>query len=230
MTDATFKGVTLSTKGIIIQSIDWFKKPQRRNEQKYIDGNDGATIIEYGYDPFTITANIGLTDMTKLDEVMALLDGAGVLTFSGDAGKYRNAKVLEQVDYEKLMRFKTAEVQFFIDIPFRYIVAEADQTMATFPATINNPGTVISWPLLKITGTGFVNITLNGVNFTYNFDTPYVYIDCVKGDSRGAYHLTVLKNGQKTGGYPFLNQGDNTLTVNSGIVTQIVVTKRSKYL
>lgn len=226
----TFKSVTSTDKGIILQEMDWFKKPQRRSEQTLIEGKDGATTTEYGYAPLVIPATIGLTDMTKLDEVMALLDGSGVLTYSGDTGKYRNAKVLEQVDYQRLLRFKTAEAQFLIEDPFRYVTSEADQTITTFPATIANAGTVLSLPLLKITGTGTVNLTLNGITFEYIFDTAYVYIDC---DSQEAYYGTTSKNRSLTitgDDYMTLAIGNNSLVVNSGTVTQVLVTKRTRYL
>ncbi|MGB7595352.1 MAG: hypothetical protein WBL80_07280, partial [Erysipelotrichaceae bacterium] len=97
-------------------------------------------------------------------------------------------------------------------------------------ATIVNAGNVLTWPLLKITGSGLVDITLNGVNFTYNFDTAFVYLECAQGKNRNAYFGTDRKNRRKTGSWPYLSPGNNSLTVNSGTVTEIVVTKRSRFL
>ena len=228
--DGTFKGVTLSIKGIIIQSFEWFKKPQRRNEQKAIPGRHGAIVTEYGYEPIAIPMIIGLKDMTKLDEVMALLDGSGVLTFSGDSGKYRNARVLGQVDYQKLLKFKMAQVDFLIENPFRFITSEADQTITVFPATITNTGTYESLPLLKLTGSGAVSITLNGTTFTYTFPSgeTYVYIDCRE---QTAYYASTVdyRDGSMSGNYPTLAIGSNTLA-KTGTLTQVVVTKRTCFL
>jgi len=227
--DGTFKGITLSTK-LIIQSFEWFKKPLRRSENRFIPGRHGATVTEYGYDSIIIPMSIGLIDMTKLDEVMALLDGSGVLTFSGDPGKYRNARVLGQVDYLRLLRFKTAEVEFFIADPFRYVLNEVDQSITIFPATIVNAGTYESLPLLKLTGSGAVSLTLNGTTFTYTFPNgeTYVYIDCRE---QTAYYSNPLdyRDGSMSGNYPKLAIGNNTLAI-TGAITQVIATKRTCFL
>jgi len=231
----TFKSTTSTDKGIVLQSMDWFKKPQRRNEQTYVDGKDGATTTEYGYAPFAIPASIGLTDMTKLDEVIALLDGTGVLTFSGDPGKYRNAKVLEQVDYQKLLKFKVADVQFFIEDPYRYVSSESVQTIVSTPATIVNSGTAIALPLLKVVGAGIVELTLNGISMTYEYPSgeSYFHLDCATMDTY--YDVpTALRNRSITMSpidtIPVLNVGNNTLTLDSGSITSVEVTKRTRYL
>ena len=228
--NGTFKGAILSTKGIVIEKIDWFKKPQRRNDVKLINGVHGGMIVEYGYSPMVVTMNVGLTDMAKLDEVMALLDGAGILTFSGDSGKYRNANVLEQVDYDKLLRFRKASIDFFIADPFRYVVGEADLTFTTFPQTITNTGTFQSLPLLKLTGSGAISITLNGTTFTYTFPSgeTYVWIDCKE---QVAYYSSPVdyRDGSMSGNYPTLAIGSNTLA-KTGTLTQVVVTKRTCFL
>ena len=104
------------------------------------------------------------------------------------------------------------------------------QTITTFPATIANGGTAESLPLLRISGTGTVNMTLNGVTFEYIFTDGIVYIDCA---TQEAYYGTTSKNRSLTivgDDYPKLSVGTNTLMLNSGTVTQVIVTKRTRYL
>jgi phage-related protein len=137
-----------------------------------------------------------------------------------------------------LQATKQARIDFLISDPYRYVVSEADQTITTFPTTVNNPGTYLTQPLLHITGSGTVVLALNGVTMTYIFpaEETYFHLDCASFDT---YYDTVanLRNRSMTitGGtatlpFPTLATGNNTLSVTSGTVTEVIVTKRTRYL
>lgn len=235
MSSISFKGVTDTANNVITESIEWFKKPQVRSSTTFTDGKDGSTVTEHGYVPLIITAVIGLKSTASVDAVIAWLSGSGVLTFSEDPGKYRNARILNEINYEKLVRYKKAKVEFYISDPYRYVLSEATVTKTSFPATYTNAGTVASLPSISITGSGTVVIVFNGVTMTYVFDTGYTTVDCL---SKEAYYGTTLKNrnltlAAGTNGerlFPYLSVGSNTISIASGTVTQIDITPRTRYL
>lgn len=223
----TFKGATSDSKNVIIESFNWFTKPQKRTDVRLIDGKDGAVVTELGYAPLVLSCVIGLKSTANVDEVIAWLDGSGVLKCSDDALKFRNAMVLEQVDYQKLIRFRKAEVEFYVKDPFRYLVTETPQVVSTFPGAITNAGSVYTRPKLTIEGSGAISVTLNGTTFDYTFPTgENVVIDC---DTMDATYNGALRNQYMSGNFPILAVGSNALSV-SGTVTSITVTNHTRFL
>lgn len=221
----TFKGITSNSLGVTVNILPNFIKPQRRNEVILINGKDGADIVEKGYAPYILKMKITVKNVSNLDTIIAWLDGDGVLITPDDSLKYRNVKVLNTVDYAKLMKYKSAEVEFYVSDPFRYVLSETNTTLVA-SGNVTNSGTYKSLPLIKLTGSGLVTVFINGRQFTYNFDTPYVYID---SQSQEAYHSTVSKNRKLGGNFPFLDVGVNAISW-TGTVTQMVITKRTRYI
>ena len=99
-------------------------------------------------------------------------------------------------------------------------------TVLTVAGNVTNDGNVNSRPVLKITGSGTVTVTVDGRSFTYIFDTPYVIVDSLQQD---AYHEGVLKNRRMTGAFPILEPGINAISW-TGTVTSIELTKVSRWL
>lgn len=221
--------------GVVTESIAWFKKPAKRYTRNIIEGKDGDTNTETGYDSLIIPAVIGLKSTASIDTVLAWLNGTGVLICSEDPLKYRTAKILEEISYERLIRFRKAKINFKCEDPYRYVLGETPITKSSWPATLTHAGNVPSNPLLKVTGSGTVVFVINGVSCTYVFDTAYVYIDC---ESKDAYYLTTLKNRnlslpQGSNGerlFPYLSVGVNTISITSGTVSSIEITERTRYL
>lgn len=238
----TFKGTTDASLGVVVSKAQ-FVQPEIRSEISESEGVDGAIVTALGRKPYTESYDITLMPTANIDNVIAWLQGYGVLLRADDAGKYRNAYVLSQIEYDKLKSTKQATVEFFIADPYRYVSSESVQTIVSSPATIVNSGTAIAYPLLKIVGTGTVEFTLNGVAMEYVFPSgeTKVYIDCGSFDYtnsimiQDAYYLTTtsLRNRSLTitgNVFPKLSVGNNTLTIDSGSITSIEVTKRTRYL
>lgn len=233
--DFTYKGTTASSYGIIVNRLNWFIKPVRKVDAVRIQGRDGSTVIDDSYEPFVIPCKITLTSLTNIDAITAWLTGNGVLSFSGDTGKYRNVYITESVEFTPSGSVWEANIDFYCADVYRYVASEATVTKSSFPATYTNSGTIASKPLLKVTGTGTAVFVVNGVSMTYVFDTAYVYIDC---DSKEAYYGTVLKNrllsltagtnGERL--FPSLSVGANAITVTSGTITEIVITPRTRFV
>lgn len=94
---------------------------------------------------------------------------------------------------------------------------------------VNNVGNYPSTPVMEITGTGIVELFLNGImQFRYTFpdgeDT--VVIDSKKQD---AYLGVNLKNRNMLGEFPIFEIGENIITWN-GIVSNLKISLKSRWL
>ena len=133
--------------------------------------------------------------------------------------------MLSEIGYEFFSHLKSATIEFYVADPFRYYLNEPVITL-TSDGNVTNVGTYESLPLIKLTGTGYVVVGINGRAFIYNFDTPYVYID---SQSQEAYYGSTLKNRNLSGDFPKLDVGVNAVSW-TGNVTEVVITKRSRFL
>lgn len=113
--------------GLIIQSLPPITKPMLRTEREEIDGRDGDIITKLGYSSYDKTFTIGLKGTYNIDDVIEFLNQDGTIIFSNEMDKYYNFQMLEQIDFEKLLKFKTAEVTIHVQ-PFKFSVADKEQS------------------------------------------------------------------------------------------------------
>lgn len=220
-------------KGLMICSLPPISKPQKRVNIEEIDGVDGDNITEIGYSAYDKDIEIGLTYNYDVDEVIEYFDSEGIVIFSNEPTKYYKYKIVNQIDFERLIRFKTAKVTFHIQ-PFKFSNEERDKTFNITTETevqVRNNGNVYSKPIVTIYGTGTINLSLNGEQlFIINLgeDEEYVTIDT---DKLEAYKGLVLKNRLVTGNYDNfrLKVGKNIISF-TGTVTKIIVSKYSRWI
>lgn len=106
-------------EGLLIQSLPPITKPKMRTSVEEIDGRDGDIITELGYSAYDKEISIGLYGDFKIDDVISYFSKAGEVVFSNEPDKYYNFAILDQIDFERLIRFKTAKVKFHVQ-PFKY--------------------------------------------------------------------------------------------------------------
>jgi phage-related protein len=225
-----WQGTDITTKGLIALTQPERVIARKKVDIDPIDGSDKTQVTERGYEPYETSVQFYCSDPdTYLDGATVFLQGTGALISDDDANKYINARIFDEVRFKRVGRGhkgKVAEVNFYVADPFMYKVGETATTL-TSSGNVTNAGTVNSLPLLKITGTGTVVMTIGGRSFTYVFGAePYVYID---SDSLDAYYLTTKKNANMTGAFPYLTPGVNAVSW-TGTVTELVITPRSRYL
>lgn len=114
--------------GLMIQTLPPITKPQMRTEIEDIDGRDGDIITKLGYASYNKTIEIGLYGKYDVDEVIKYFDSEGTVIFSNELGKYYRYSIIDQIDFEKLIRFKTATVEMHVQ-PFKY--SAVDQPVVT---------------------------------------------------------------------------------------------------
>lgn len=217
-------------KGLIVTALPPIHKPRMRTQVLTLDGRDGSIITPLGFEAYKKKVKIGLTKGYDIDEIIAWLNGSGQVVFSNENEKYFNAQIVESIDFEKLLRFKTAEITFEVQ-PFKYSTTERTKTfdITTTPRIqVVNAGNYTSKPTMKIYGSGTINFYLNGVQqFTLELnENDSVTLDSAEQE---AYSDTGLRNRIMDGNFLILQKGTNTLSWD-GTITKIEISKYSRWL
>lgn len=106
-------------KGLIIQSLPPISKPKMRTSIETIDGRDGDVVTKLGYSAYDRQLGIGLHGDFDIDDAIAFFDSEGEVVFGNEPDKYYRYSILEQIDFERLIRFRTAKVKMHVQ-PFKY--------------------------------------------------------------------------------------------------------------
>ena len=226
-------GVSSSTiSGLLIQNLPPISKPKQRVEVEEIDGRDGDIVTYLGYGAYDKEFKIGLCGSYNVDEIISYFNSQGTVIFSNEDDKYYNYQIIEQIGFDKLLRFKEATVKMHMQ-PFKYSAEDNQKVFSVSNTTnisIRNSGNIYSRPILIITGTGTINLYLNnnqlfsivmGTNSSITIDT----------NNMNAYNGSTLLNRNVTGSYDNfkLNVGNNTISWD-GNVTQIEIENYSRWI
>lgn len=216
-------------KGLLICELPPISKPKMKTSITEIDGKDGDTIECLGYKSYTKTIKIGLTRNYDINEIIEYFNGAGELILSNEPDKYYIAQIVDSVDYEKLINFKTASVKYHVQ-PFKYLVNEAPFVLNVSNETelkVSNVGFQQSKPIITIYGTGIVELKINNKHYcTLDFDSEFITINSMLEE---AYYKDLLKNRRMKGDFPILKTGINIISW-SGNVSKIIVEPKSRWL
>ena len=217
--------------GLIISELPPITKPKMRTTITKIDGRDGDIIEELGYESYNKSIKIGLSKNYDINQVIKYFTGSGELVMSNEPDKIYICKIIDKIDYEKLLRFKKAVVKFYTQ-PYKYLKDEPEIDLNIESETsviVNNQGLEESKPIIKLYGSGEVEIRVNNIAvFDYIFpeNETEVTIDSIEEE---AYHNGVYKNRNMTGEFPVFNLGENEVSW-SGTLTRIKIQPKSRWL
>ena len=174
-------GVNSNTiNGLGINELPPISKPSLRVLTEEIDGRDGDITTNLGYSAYDKTITIGLFGTGyDVNDIISFFTSEGTITFSNEPDKYYKFTMLEQIDVESLLRFKTASITFHCQ-PFKYPLSETpleieydyiEQTGETL--TLNN------------TGEATLDLSLKGNTSQTGTPTPSspIPINVVSGDN-----------------------------------------------
>ena len=226
---------SLEVTGLYISKLPPISKPLQRTNIEEIDGRDGDIVTTLGYSAYDKEMEIGLFGDYNIDEIISFFTQEGTITFSNEPDKYYKFKIINDINFEEFQRFKTATVVFHCQ-PFKFSTTEGTRTFTTFPSNtvvICNNGNVYSKPTLTLTGSGTINLSLNGVQVAVVAlanEGETIEIDL---DKLEAYNpaTKVLKNRQVTGDYEnlYLKVGNNTISW-TGTITSVKLKNYSRWI
>ena len=220
--------------GLLIQELPPISKPKMRTQIDEIDGRAGDIVTQLGFSAYDKTIEIGLYGDFDIDDVITFFNSSGKVVFSNEPDKYYNYQILEQIDYERLIRFRTAKVKMHVQ-PFKYSAVEGTLKFTSFTddeITVKNNGNYISKPIINITGSGTINLSLNGYQiFEINMDnSTQITIDTNLMEAYNPISKALL-NRSVTGNYDnfSLNVGTNTISW-SGTISEIDIENYSRWI
>lgn len=229
--------ITLNTKqstdvkGLLISTLPPITKPLIRTQIDTVDGRDGDIVTCLGYSAYNKKFNIGLYGDYDINDVIQFFDSQGTVIFSNEPDKYYNYILYEQIDFERLLRFKTATVTMHVQ-PFKYCANEGVKTFNTagiHNIMVWNEGNTKSKPVWTIYGDGSVDIRVNaGDAFGVTIRNNSITLDV---DNMEAYKGDTLLNRYTFGDYDnlMLDVGENEISF-TGNVTKIEISKYSRWI
>ena len=147
-------------KGLLIQTLPPISKPLVRTAVEEIDGRDGDIVTKLGYSAYEKDMSIGLFGDFNIDDIIQFFDSEGEVTFSNEPDKYYNYQIIEQIDFDRLLRYKTAVVKFHCQ-PFKYATVDRKFTLSNqffsfdyFTKTTNGITLTAENGVITISGTG----------------------------------------------------------------------------
>lgn len=217
-----------SVKGLLIQSLPPISKPKMRTSTETIDGRDGDIVTKLGYAAYDKKVGIGLHGDFDIDDAIAFFDSEGEVVFGNEPDKYYRYQILDQIDFERLVRFRTATVKMHVQ-PFKYDAVDRVFEAIGKSVTLRNRGNVASRPTVTVYGSGTVSLSVNAVTIlTMAIGDGYITID---SDEMNARHGDALVNRSVSGDYSDLklNVGENVISC-SGDVSEIKVEDYSRWV
>lgn len=227
---------SLEVSGLMICSLPPITKPKMRVSAQEIDGKAGDVVTELGFSAYDKEFSVALHGEYNVDDVIAYLTQSGKVTFSNEPDKYYLFAQYNGIDFERLIRFKTADVEFHVQ-PFKYSVSEGEKAFTFSPSAssgeleIRNNGNYYSRPQLKLTGTGTIQLGING-NTLFSIDMSENHVIIIDGAEMNAYNPQGLLMNRKINGNMdnlTLGIGKNTIDY-SGSISEIVVSKQSRWI
>jgi phage-related protein len=209
-----------------------------RTSVEEIDGRDGDIVTTLGYSAYDKEMTIGLYGEYDIDDVIDFFNVSGTITFSNEPDKYYNFALYEAIDFERLIRFRTAKVKIHVQ-PFKYSESETDivniypdnTTMASI--SVRNSGNVYSKPTITIKGKGNISVALGNTQL-FSIVLPSASLNTIIIDSSemNAYNEdNVFMNRAVTGDYSnfIFKVGLNNLTIN-GDISEVIISKYSRWI
>lgn len=223
--------------GLLIQTLPPISKPTIRTSAEEIDGRDGDIITTLGYKAYDKVFSIGLKGDYNVDDVIKFFDTSGKVTFSNEIDKYYNFAIYNLIDFNKLLRYKTANVTMHVQ-PFKYSIDETpikwtnsgSETIANI--SVRNNGNIYSKPIVTITGSGTINLYIGTtqvlkIELSSAGETIVIDVGAMNAtDGEGDY-----LNRQVTGDYNNLvfPAGVNNFRV-TGNVTNVTIEKYNRWI
>lgn len=232
MTSMTFKGVTSQSLGVVVLGYPPITKPAALIKTETIPGRSGDLVLQSDpvYEPYDKVVRCRLLPGTKPESVSAWLNGSGLLILGNEPLYAYQARVTEQINYEKVFPSHEArvfEVTFTVQPEKRLAVTEGDLQL-TGSGTITNPGTLPSRPRILINATGDVTLMIGqGITELEGLTSP-ILLDSDLGmatNALGTLNASYLVSGD----WPILLPGNNPVSF-TGAVSNLTITPRWRWL
>lgn len=232
-------GISSKTvNGLLISELPPISKPKMRTSVEEIDGRDGDIVTTLGYSAYDKEMTIGLYGEYDVDDIIDFFNTSGTITFSNEPDKYYKFALYEAIDFERLIRFRTAKVKIHVQ-PFKYSESETDisysypEEVTSANITVRNNGNIYAKPVLTIKGKGNIDVNLNGLEiFSITLPSASEKTIILNSSEMNAYDADGgFMNRAVAGDYDNLkfNVGRNNVTIN-GDISGVTISDYSRWI
>lgn len=180
-----------SVNGLIIQSLPPITKPKMRTSVEDIDGRDGDIVTRLGYAAYDKELSIGLHGDFDIDDAISFFDSDGEVVFGNERDKYYRYQILDKIDFDRLLRFRTAKVKIHVQ-PFKYDAV--DRTFEVVNQLIDVKDSSTSrFGVTAVSSGGSVRVAGRATN------TCEILVPIDRITLSGSYTLTAATSGDSAG-------------------------------
>lgn len=218
------------TLGFALKGRPNIPSANKRYESTEVEGRDGSLTRFLGYEDLKFTLNFNILFQSdikqKLREIKGVLAQAGTLSFDDLPNFYYKIKQAQISETESVIKSSGVFSVDFVAEPFEY-QKTSSTAYTTKPISLTNQTTAEALPLIKITGTGTVVLSVNGTGITLTGLTSSIVLD---SELQEAYAgLTTNMNSSMNGNFPVLKIGSNTITW-TGAVTKVEIDPKWRWI
>lgn len=216
-----------SFPSLLIEELPAMQLPERKVEVIEVEGRSGTlTITDDCYNNTQKIMTCKLRGNENVDEISSWLYNCEKVTFSNRPDRYYKAMLKGQVDFERSLANNRSFLVTFDCQPFGYLIDNSTITISKNNSSFKGKGTYWSEPIIKVYGSGEINVTINNTQITLKDVNEYITVNSEK--KRTHKDLTILNN-KKIGNFPTLSYGNNTISW-TGSVTKIEIIPNWRYL
>lgn len=210
-----------SVKGLIIQSLPPISKPKMRTSIATIDGRDGDIVTKLGYAAYDKEVSIGLHGDFDIDDAIAFFDSEGEVVFGNEPDKYYRYQILDEIDFERLVRFRTAKVKMHVQ-PFKHDAVDRtfdivnqflhveDSTAGKFGITVTSSDGII-----RVAGKATSDVDIEVPIESMSLSGSYTLTASASGSAAGCALRLIDGSPSKSFGGSYMelkSDGDSTMT------------------
>ena len=210
-----------NVKGLIIQSLPPISKPKMRTSIETIDGRDGDVVTKLGYSAYDKELSIGLHGDFDIDDAIAFFDSEGEVVFGNEPDKYYRYQILDQIDFERLVRFRTAKVKMHVQ-PFKHDAVDRtfdivnqflhieDSTASKFGITVTS-----SDGSIRVSGMATSDVDIEVPVERMSLSGSYTMTASASGSAAGCALRLIDGSPSRSFGGSYMelkNNGDSTIT------------------
>ena len=218
------------TLGFALKGRPNIPSANKRYESTEVEGRDGSLTRFLGYEDLKFSLNFNILFQSdikqKLREIKGALAQVSTLSFDDSPNFYYKIKQAQISETESVIKASGVFSVDFVAEPFEY-QKTSSTAYTTKPISLTNQTTAEALPIIKVTGTGTVVLTVNGTGITLTGLTSSIVLD---SELQEAYTgLTTNMNSSMNGEFPVLKIGSNTITW-TGTVTTVEIDPRWRWL
>ena len=223
---------SFSDYGVYISKRPSIPSPKRRITNVVIPGKSSSLRFdENTYEDITIAVECSIKDdilPNKIDEIKEwlLAYGESDLVFSNQHNKKYIAQVVNVIDFTQVLKYISKFVIVFNCRPFKYEV-ESNVIEMIAEGSVTNPGSIYSEPIIKIFGSGDINLTINSEVIKLKEVINHIILDSVQ---QNCYNEDIENlNSKMTGEFPKFEIGENNISW-TGSVSKVEVIPNWRWL